>query len=199
MPDRPPIAPPEEDPNVTPIETASPPCFMHEVDPAYMGLSCRAGGAPDKPGAALRAPTTEAGAADPDWTRLGQVVIRDIPDAVVYADRDGIIRFWNAGATRIFGFDAAEAVGQSLDIIIPERLRARHWDGYGRMMATGTSRYGAGDLLSVPAVTKSGETLSIRFTVAAVPDGTGGIAGIVAVLRDVTATFQELKRLRAKG
>ena len=133
-----------------------------------------------------------------DLAALGRTVIDDIPDAVIYADRAGAIRFWNAGATRIFGFTSAEAFGQSLDIIIPERLRQRHWDGYRHMMATGHSRYGAGDLLSVPAVTKAGEPLSIQFTVAAVRDRSGELVGIVAVLRNVTATFQEMKRLRAQ-
>lgn len=128
--------------------------------------------------------------------QLGGAVIREIPDAVVYADRDGAIRFWNAGAERIFGFSATEAIGQSLDIIIPERLRERHWAGYREMMATGRSRYGAHDLLSVPAVAKSGRSLSIQFTVAAVLDRDGRIGGIVAVLRDVTAAYAEMKRLR---
>lgn len=127
---------------------------------------------------------------------LGEAVIRDIPDAVIYADRTGAIRFWNAGATRIFGFSEEEALGRSLDIIIPERLRRRHWDGYDQMMRTGRSRHGADEILSVPAVTKSGETLSIQFTVAPVLAADGGIDGIVSILRDATATFQELKRLR---
>jgi PAS domain S-box-containing protein len=135
----------------------------------------------------------------PDLAALGRTLLNDIPDAVIYADREGVIRFWNLGAERIFGFTAAEALGQSLDIIIPERLRQRHWDGYSHMMATGQSRYGAGDLLSVPAVNKAGDNLSIQFTVAPVHGETGELAGIVAVLRDVTATFQEMKRLRAQA
>lgn len=133
-----------------------------------------------------------------DLAALGRALLHDGPDAVIYADRDGVIRFWNPGAERIFGFTAGEAVGQSLDIIIPERLRQRHWDGYRHMMASGHSRYGAGDLLSVPAQTKAGAALSIQFTVAPVRGEDGSLAGIVAVLRDVTATFQEMKRLRAQ-
>ncbi len=132
-----------------------------------------------------------------DLGRLGRTVIEATPDAVVYSDRDGIIRFWNGGATRIFGFTREEAEGRSLDIIIPERLRQRHWDGYRHMMETGQSQHKPDTLLAVPAVTKSGDTLSIQFTVAAVPDENGGLAGIVAVLRDVTKIFQELKQLRA--
>lgn len=129
--------------------------------------------------------------------QLAFAVIRHIPDAVIYADRQGVIRFWNAGATRIFGFAEGEAVGQSLDIIIPERLRQRHWDGYYYMMESGQSRHRPEELLSVPAVTKAGETLSIQFTVTPVHDAAGAILGIASVLRDVTATFHELRRLRA--
>ncbi|MCB1884899.1 MAG: PAS domain S-box protein [Geminicoccaceae bacterium] len=137
------------------------------------------------------------GLPDGEVGRLGRALIEDIPDAVIYADREGLIRFWNAGAARIFGFSPEEALGQSLDIIIPERLRKRHWDGYDHMMATGRSRYAADKLLAVPAQTKAGEALSIQFTVVPLHDAGGGIEGIAAVLRDVTPTFQELKRLRA--
>ncbi len=128
---------------------------------------------------------------------LARTLLVDLPDAVIYADRDGMIRYWNPGAERIFGFTKREAIGQSLDIIIPERLRKRHWDGYAHMMQTGKSRHAADELLSVPAGTKAGESLSIQFTVAAVRDANGDLNGIVASLRDVTATFLELKRLRA--
>jgi PAS domain S-box-containing protein len=133
-----------------------------------------------------------------DLERLGRVVLTDIPDAVIYADSEGIVRFWNAGAERIFGFASEEALGRSLDIIIPERLRKRHWDGYRHMMATGESQHAPDELLSVPAQTKQGATLSIQFTVAPVRDDSGRIAGIVSVLRDVTRTFLELKRLRSQ-
>ncbi len=131
---------------------------------------------------------------NPEW--LAWAIVSGIPDAVIYSDAEGIIRYWNGGAERIFGFTPEEAVGQSLDIIIPERLRARHWEGYRRTMATGQSRYGAGDLLAVPALTRSGDTISIEFTVAPIRDDAGSMVGIAAVLRDVTRTFTELKRLR---
>ena len=134
-----------------------------------------------------------------DLDRLGRALLENGPDAVIYADRNGAIRFWNAAATRIFGFTAEEALGQSLDIIIPERLRKRHWDGYHQTMATGLSQHPPEELLSVPAQTKAGQALSIQFTVTAVRDDDGQVAGIVAVLRDATATFLELKRLRARG
>jgi len=129
--------------------------------------------------------------------RLGEALLLEGPDAVIYADRAGRIRFWNAGAERIFGFTAAEALGQSLDLIIPAGLRQRHWQGYDAMMASGRSRYGAGDLLAVPALNRAGETLSIQFTVTPVASDDGRPAGILALLRDVTKSFTELKRLRA--
>lgn len=134
---------------------------------------------------------------DDELARLGRVLASDIPDAVIYADDRGIIRYWNDGATRIFGYTGSEAVGQSLDIIIPERLRERHWDGYRRMMATGESRHGTAEVLAVPAQTKAGATLSIQFTVAPVRDESHKLRGIVALLRDVTRDYLEMKRLRA--
>ncbi|MEZ5491006.1 MAG: PAS domain-containing protein [Gammaproteobacteria bacterium] len=161
---------------------SSPPCSMHEVDPAYMGLTGRSGRAETLGGAEL--------------ARLGAAVLSDIPDAVVFSDREGLIRFWNASAERIFGFSHAEAMGESLDIIIPERLRQRHWDGYYRMMQSGKAQHPADELLAVPALSKSGEPLSIQFTVAPVKNTEGALVGIVAVMRDVTATYAELRHLR---
>jgi PAS domain S-box-containing protein len=130
---------------------------------------------------------------------VGLAVLRGEGDAIVAADRDGVIRFWNPGAVRIFGFPEAEALGQTLDIIIPERLRERHWAGYRQMMRTGQSRYSGGDMLSVPALRKDGTRLSIEFTLAAIKDAQGEVVGLVAVMRDVTARFEELKRLRQQA
>ena len=119
-------------------------------------------------------------------------------DAIIATDRAGIITFWNPGATRIFGFASGEAVGQSLDIIIPENLRKRHWDGFRHTMATGTSRYGDGDLLSVPGLTKDGRRISVEFTIAVLRDEQQAPAGTVAIMRDVTKRFEELRDLRRK-
>ena len=127
---------------------------------------------------------------------IAGTVLQGDANAIVASDAEGIIRFWNPGAVRIFGFTAREAVGQSLDIIIPERLRARHWDGYRKVMETGQSRYGAGETLSVPSERKDGTRLSIEFTIAAMKDRQGRMAGIVAVMRDATQRFQEMKALR---
>lgn len=118
------------------------------------------------------------------------------PDAIIYADRHGKIRFWNAAATRIFGFAAAEALGQSLDLIVPEGLRARHWQGYHRVMDGGDSRYGQGDLLAVPAIRRDGTRISIEFTILPMRDAAGALLGIAAFLREVTARFEEVRALR---
>ncbi len=128
--------------------------------------------------------------------RLAETLLLQMADAVIYADAEGVIRFWNAGAERIFGFPAEEACDQSLDIIIPSGLRERHWSGYHRTMQTGGTRYGGGDLLSVPALRKDGTRISVQFTVLPFHDETGRMIGIAAVMRDVTAQFAETKALR---
>lgn len=119
-----------------------------------------------------------------------------MPDAVVYADGEGVIRYWNEGAVRIFQFSVAQAVGQTLDIIIPENLRERHWEGFNRVMMTGQSRYGAGDLLAVPAVKRDGTRISVEFTVVMFRDSQGQLTGMAAVMRDVTKQFAEMRALR---
>jgi len=95
---------------------------------------------------------------------LGDTVLATEADAIIGADSEGIIRFWNPGAERIFGHSSSDALGQSLNIIIPERLRERHWAGYRQVMASGTSRYGHGDVLAVPGLRKDGSRLSLEFT-----------------------------------
>jgi PAS domain S-box-containing protein len=131
-----------------------------------------------------------------EFDAIAAAVLQGAADAIVACDAEGTIRFWNPGAVRIFGFTAQEAVGRSLDIIIPERLRARHWDGYRKVMASGQSRYGAGETLSVPGEHKDGRRLSVEFTIAALNDAQGRISGLAAVMRDVTQRFEELKALR---
>ena len=122
--------------------------------------------------------------------------VANTPDGVLYADAGGIIRFWNAGCERLFGHTAAEAVGRSLDIIIPEAQRARHWQGYTNTMHTGQSRYAAGELLAVPAVRKDGSRISIEFSIVPFRDGENRMLGLGAVLRDVSKRFEETKALR---
>ena len=127
---------------------------------------------------------------------IARALLASEADAIVACDRDGIVRVWNAGATRVFGFGADEAVGQSLDLIIPERLRVRHWGGWRHTIATGESRYAGGDTLSVPALRKDGAQISVEFTITPLHGADGAITGLAAVMRDVTARFEELKALR---
>lgn len=128
-----------------------------------------------------------------EW--LAGYIVNTSSDAVMFADREGIIRLWNGGAERMFGFSAAEALGQSLDLIIPENLRGRHWDGYGRVMESGSSRYSA-DLLSAPALRKDGTRISTEFSMVMVKDDAGIMLGVAAIIRDVSARWQREKELK---
>jgi len=124
-------------------------------------------------------------------------LVEVIGDAVVVADASGAINLWNPAAERLFGFTQAEALGNSLDLIIPERLQARPWTGYRKTMATGQTRYGR-DVLRVPAVHKDGRALSIAFSVGLLHGPQGETTGIVAVIRDETARFAEERSLRRR-
>jgi len=127
---------------------------------------------------------------------LGALVAA-IGDAIVVCDAAGAIVLWNPAAERLFGFSENEAVGRSLDIIIPERLRQRHWDGYHKTMGTGVTRYG-NDVLRVPAVDKAGRSLSIAFTVALLHGPDGKVSAIASVIRDDTERFTKDRDLRMK-
>ena len=131
-----------------------------------------------------------------DLDRFCRTLAQEASDAIIYADAEGLIRFWNRGAQRIFGFTAGEAVGRSLDLIIPDKLRERHWQGYRQVIETGTSRYGEGDLLSVPGLRKDGTRVSLEFTILPFRGADGRLQGIAAILRDVTARFEEMQKLR---
>ena len=135
----------------------------------------------------------------PEFDEFCRTLVTDSGDAIVYADCDGVIQYWNAAAGRLFGFDSTETVGRSLDIIIPERLRGRHWEGYRRTMATGTSRYQSGALLSVPALKKDGSQISVEFTIVTITGADGRLLGIAAIMRDATERFNELKDLRRRA
>ena len=126
-----------------------------------------------------------------------QALVHAVGDAVIVCDAKGAIVLWNPAAERIFGYSAAEALGQSLDLIIPERLRKRHWDGYDKTMATGITRYGS-DLLRVPAINKAGSNLSIAFTVAMLHTPDGQVSAIASIIRDETARFSEERALKKR-
>ena|SRR5690606_31230187 len=124
-------------------------------------------------------------------------IITGAPDAIIMADRDGRIQLWNAAAALMFGYTAEEALGQSLDLIIPERFRERHWEGYRRVMAEGVTRYGR-ELLAVPGVRKDGTRLSLEFSLVLVRDAAGEVCGAAALIRDVTARWQRERELNAR-
>lgn len=124
-------------------------------------------------------------------------IVDETPDAVIFADREGIIRLWNRGAEEMFGFSRQEALGQSLDIIVPEKLRKTHWDGYFEVIKTGYTRYGK-ELLAVPGLKKDGSRVSLEFSIAMLKDEAGQIEGFSAVLRDVTKAWQEKKALKER-
>jgi len=118
-------------------------------------------------------------------------------DGILFADRDGIVRLWNLGAEAIFGYTAQEAIGQNLDLIVPEKLRERHWEGYNRVMETGESRYGK-ELLKVPASHKDGKRISVEFTIILVRGHQNEILGSAAIMRDVTENWQQEKELKER-
>jgi PAS domain S-box-containing protein len=131
-----------------------------------------------------------------DIDRFCRTLIREAPDAIIFADAEGVIRLWNRGAERIFGFAEAEALGESIDIIIPDNLRVRHWEGFSATMRSGSTRFGSGEILAVPALRKDGRRISIEFTIVPFRDNQARMIGIAAMLRDVTARFEEMRTLR---
>ena len=130
-----------------------------------------------------------------EW--LAGTIVTASSDAIMFADREGLIRLWNSGAERMFGFTAGEAIGQSLDLIIPENLRGRHWDGYYRVMESGSSHYST-DLLSAPAMRKDGTRLSSEFSMVMVKDDAGKMLGVSAIIRDVSARWNREKELKER-
>jgi PAS domain S-box-containing protein len=129
---------------------------------------------------------------------VSEAILSADSDAIVAANTEGNIFFWNPGAERIFGYSTADAIGKSLDIIIPERLRQRHWDGYRQVMEGGQSHYGHGDILAVPGITKHGKAISLEFTIVPVRAHGGELIGLAAIMRDVTKRFEELRALKRR-
>jgi PAS domain S-box-containing protein len=120
------------------------------------------------------------------------------PDAILICDRAGVVRYWNAAAERVFGFSVTEMLGASMNVIIPERLRARHWAGWEAAMTTRVTRYGEGQLLAVPALHKDSRQISIEFSIQLLKDLDGQIEWVVAIIRDVTERFLREKELRVQ-
>jgi PAS domain S-box-containing protein len=130
-----------------------------------------------------------------EW--LSEQIVRKAADAIIFADAEGVIRLWNSGAEAIFGYPAEETLGQSLDLIVPEKLRKRHWEGYRKVMATGKTRYGK-ETLAVPAITKGDNRISIEFTIVLVTNDSDEPLGTAAIIRDVTERWQREKGLKKR-
>jgi PAS domain S-box-containing protein len=130
---------------------------------------------------------------DPQW--LYKSIVEQSSDAIIHADREGIIRLWNPAAEAMFGYAAREALGKPIDLIIPDNLKARHWKGFHRVMKTGRTKY-VTDSLSAPGQRKDGTRISLEFSVSIVRNDSGEVVGCTAILRDVTTRWQEDKELR---
>ena len=132
-----------------------------------------------------------------DTRLIYQQIIENSQDAILFGDRDGIVDLWNSGAEAIFGYKAEEIQGKNLDLIIPEKLRQRHWEGYQKVMKTGEIRYGK-ELLKVPAIRKDGRTISTEFTIMLVRNRQNEIIGTAAIIRNVTERWKKEKELKKK-
>ncbi len=132
-----------------------------------------------------------------DHDSLCRKIVAHSPMAIMFADREGKIRLWNSGAETVFGYTEKEALGQSLDLIVPERQRQRHWEGWDKVMASGVTKYGR-DPLAVPAMRKDGSRISIEFNVVLVRAESGELAGVAAMVQDVTARWQKQKEMNAR-
>ena len=126
-----------------------------------------------------------------------EALVAAVGDAIMVCDAHGAITLWNPACVRMFGYTEAEVLGKSMDVIIPERLRKRHWDGYHKTMDTGITKYGH-DVLRVPAVDKQGHSLSIAFTVAMLYTEDGKVRAIASIIRDETSRFNEDRALRKR-
>jgi PAS domain S-box-containing protein len=130
-----------------------------------------------------------------EW--LYRKIVDEAAVAIIFADHDGIIRLWNAGAQSIFGYSADETLGKSLDLIIPEKHQKAHWQGYHSVMKTGVTRFGT-QLLKVPALRKDGARISVEFNIVLVRDGEGPVLGAAAILSDVTEHWQQDRQMRQR-
>ena len=130
-------------------------------------------------------------------SEVHEAIVKHAPDAIILADTQGVIRLWNESAARIFGHAEHEALGQSLDLIIPDRLRAAHWQGFDKALASGVTKY-AGQVLTTRSMHKDGRTLYVDLGFALLRDESGAVTGVLATARDATTSFNTQKALRAR-
>jgi PAS domain S-box-containing protein len=129
--------------------------------------------------------------------RILKQMLQEAPDAVIISDREGTIIFWNSGAEQMFGHSSNEATGKSLDLIIPENLRGKHWEGYHRVMASGVTKYQTGHLSS-PGIRKDGSRLSLEFSMVLLRDQDDKVEACGAIMRDVTERWNREKDLKQR-
>jgi PAS domain S-box-containing protein len=128
---------------------------------------------------------------------LREMLIEQAPDAVIFADQRGVIREWNPAAERIFGYPRSEALGESLDLIVPERFREAHWQGYDRALSEGQTKY-SGKALPTRSARKDGSTIYVELTFAIVHDPTGSVIGALAHARDITERWAQERQQRER-
>jgi PAS domain S-box-containing protein len=132
-----------------------------------------------------------------DLTALKKLLVEQGPDAVILADRDGVIRVWNAAAESVFGFSASEAIGQSLDLIVPERFREAHWTGYDRALAAGDTKY-RGKAMPTRSLRKDSDDIYVELTFAIVHDDAGQVIGAMAQARDISERWAREREQRQR-
>ncbi len=128
---------------------------------------------------------------------VGRALLDQAPDAVIFAGADGLISYWNEAAERVFGFSAGKAVGQSLDLIIPEQFREAHWKGFDHALKQGDTKY-RGEALATRAVRADGETIYVELSFAIAKDRNGKVIGALAMARDITVRFNRDREMRRK-
>ena len=133
----------------------------------------------------------------PDIPRILKQIFEGSSDGIIFADGEGKIRLWNGGAERIFGYTESEALGSTLDLIVPERFRERHWEGYRKVVETGVTQYGD-RLLSVPGIRRDGRRISLEFTVCLVQTDGGVVDGVAAIVRDGTEGWLRERELKQR-
>ena len=122
-------------------------------------------------------------------------IVENAQDGIIFADGGGVIQLWNSGAQSIFGYSSEEALGETLDLIIPDKHRKQHWEGYRKVMKTGISSYSR-KLLAVPSLRKDGERISVEFSIVIVRDPESEQLGAAAIIRDVTVRWQEERAMK---
>ena len=131
----------------------------------------------------------EADTATTETTNLPEALIEHLADAVIFADRDGVIQLWNPGAQAVFGYPAAEVLGRRVDVLIPERLRPSHWAAFDAAIDTGEMKHGR-ESMTTRSMRKDGSDLYLDLSFALVKDVNGHVLGAVAVARDITSRFR---------